>query len=102
MIKDGRGSPEMFFVSFIKASANFPYIFHIATGLIRFIPVNDFLFLDDVVFVLGWYQEFLNSVCTFKVNLDSCFATYAPQTLTEAFGIWDYYASVMVSVVIPM
>ena len=80
----------MFLASFTKTSAFFPYVFHIATGLIASVPVNDLPFLDNVVFVLGCYQEFLNCVGTFKVNLDSCFAIYVPETLIEAFGIWGY------------
>ena len=80
----------MFLVSFTKTSACFPYVFHIATRLIASVPINDIQSLDDVVFVLGCYQEFPNCVGTFKVNLDSCFATYVLKTLSKAFGIWNY------------
>ena len=59
-------------------------------GLITSAPAYDLPFLDDAVFVLGHYQEFLNCVATLKVNLDSYFATYVPETLTETFGVWDY------------
>ena len=100
VIEDGRGGPEMFLVSFTKMTACFPYVFHIATELIASVSVNDVPFLVDVVFVLMCYQEFLNCVGTFKVNLDSCFAMYIPKTLTEAFGIWDYYKGVVVSAVV--
>ena len=58
--------------------------------------------MDDIVFVLGCYQEFLNCVGTFEMNLDSCFAVYVSKTLIEAFGIWDCYEGVEVSVVDPM
>ena len=84
------GRSEMFLVSFTKTSACFPYVFHVAIGLIASVPVHDLPFLDDTFFVLGYYQEFLNCVGTFKVNLDSCFVTYVPKSLTKAFGIWDY------------
>ena len=57
--------------------------------------------MDDV-FVLGYYQEFLNCVGTLEMNLDSCFAAYVSKTVAEAFGIWDYYKSVVVSVIDPM
>ena len=90
MTKDGTGDPKIFLVSFTKTSACFPYIFHTATWLIASLPVNDLPFLDDVIFVLGCYNEFCNCVGTFKVNLDSCFVTYVPETPNEAFGIWDY------------
>ena len=102
VIKDGRGGPEMFLVSFTKTSTCFPYVFHTATRLIASVPVNDLPFLDDVVYVIGCYQEFLNCVGTFKVNQDSCFATYVPKTVTVAFGIWDYYKDAVVSVVVTM
>ena len=94
--------PEMFFVPFTQTSACFPYVFHVATGLITSVPVNDLPFLDDVVFVLWCYQEFPLCVGTFEVSLDSCFAAYVFETLTEAFGIWDHYKDVVVSVVVPM
>ena len=42
----------MFLVSFTKTFACFPYVFHITTGLITSVPVNDLPFLDDVAFVL--------------------------------------------------
>ena len=70
----------MFLVSFAKTFPCFSYVFHIATKLITSVPVNDVSFLDDVVFVLRCYQEFLNCVGTFKVNLVSCFATFVPET----------------------
>ena len=92
----------MFLVLFTKTYACFPCVFHIATGLITSVPINDLPFLDNVVFVLGCYQEFLYCVDTFQMNLDSCFAIYVPKTLTEAFRIWDYYEGVVDSVVVPM
>ena len=61
----------MFFLSFTKTSACLPYVFHVATRLITFGPVNDLPFLDDVVFVIGCYQEFRHCVGTFEVSLDS-------------------------------
>ena len=48
------------------------------------------------------YQEFLDCVGTYEMNLDSCFAAYVSKILTEAFGIWDYCESVVVSVIDPM
>ena len=78
----------MFLVSFTKTSACFPYVFHIATGLITSVPVNDLPFWM-MFLVLGCYQEFLHCVGTFEVSMDSYFATYVPKTLNEAFGIWS-------------
>ena len=80
----------MFFVSFSKTSACLPYVFHVATGLITSVLVNDLPFLDDIVFVLGCYQELLHCVGTFEVHIDFYFAAYVSKTFTEAFGIWDY------------
>ena len=37
-----------------------------------------------------------------EMSLDSCFVAYFSNTLTEAFGIWDYYEDVVVSVVVIM
>ena len=82
-------------------SACFPYVFHVATGLITSVPVDYLPFMDDV-FILGCYQKFLNCVSTFEMNLDSWFAKYVSKTLTDAFGIWDYYEGVVVSVIDPM
>ena len=101
VIEDGRGGPEMFFVPFTKTSGWFPCVFHVATGLITSISVNDLYFLDDVVFVLECYQEILHCVGTFEVSLDSCFAAYVPTTLTQALGIWNHYEDVVVSVAVP-
>ena len=81
VIKDGRGGPEMFFVPFTK-TACFPYVLHVATGLITSVSANDLPFLDGVVFVLGCYQEFHHCVGTLEVSLDSCFAAYVSKTLT--------------------
>ena len=92
----------MFLVSFPKASACFPSVFYVATGLITSVPVDYHPFMDNVDFVLGCYQEFLNCVGTFEINLDSCFAAYVSKTLTKAFGIWNYYEGVVVSVIDPM
>ena len=66
----------MFLVPFTIMSACFPYVFHFAAWLIAFVPVYNFSFLDDVVFVLGHYQKFLYCAGTLKVNLDSCFVKY--------------------------
>ena len=43
----------MFLVPFTKTSACFPCVFHVVTGLITSVPVNDLPFLNDVVFSLG-------------------------------------------------
>ena len=47
MIEDGTLGPEMIFVPFTKTSACFPYVFHVETGLITSISVNDLPFLND-------------------------------------------------------
>ena len=99
VIKEQRGGPEMFFVPFTKMSACFPYVFHVTTRLITSVPVNDLPFLDDAVFTLWCYQEFLHCVGTFEANLESCFAAYVSETVTEAFGIWDHYKDIVVSYV---
>ena len=80
----------MFLVSFSKSSACLPYLFHVATGLITSVPVDYLPFMDDVVFVPGCYQEFLNCVGTLEMILDSCFAPYVSKTVTEAFKLWEF------------
>ena len=72
-----------------------PYVFHCASWLMASVSVYNSPFLDGAVLVLMCYQKFLDCVGTFEVNLYSYFATYVSETLTETFGVWDYYENVV-------
>ena len=87
---------------FLQNFCLFPLCIPCCNWLITSVPVDYLPFMDDVVFVLGCYQEFCNSVGTFEMSLYSCFAAYVSKTLSQAFGIWDYYEGVVVSVIDPM